>query len=288
MKANTTFGTAWMHNHLVSILRYVDVRLLYAFTAVFVIPVCLIINKSRVTAYRYFRERRGYSKLHAAWSTYVNHCLFGQTVIDRFAMFAGKRFKVTVKGYKDFSCLADKDEGFMMLSAHVGCYEIAGYTLVADKKRVNALVYGSEKATVMNGRKEIFDHTNIRMIPVEHDMSHLFKINEALSNNEIVSMPADRVIGSHKVLEAMFIGKKAKLPMGPFSVATMRGMEVIAVNVFKTSAMGYTVYVSSLKYDKTVSRNTQMQQLADSYAKELEKRLEQYPQQWYNFYDFWA
>ncbi|MFC2621771.1 MAG: lipid A biosynthesis acyltransferase, partial [Prevotella denticola] len=32
----------------------------------------------------------------------------------------------------------------------------------------------------------------------------------------------------------------------------------------------------------------QMQQLADSYVKELERRVRQYPLQWFNFHDFWS
>lgn len=288
MKGNTTFGNAWMHNQLVYVLKFLDVRLLYAFAAIFIVPVCLAINNSRRTAYHYFRERMQYSRIHAAWATYINHCLFSQAVIDRFAMFAGKHFNISIDGYEKYACLAEQEDGFIQLSAHVGCYEIAGYTLVADKKRFNALVFGGEKATVMNGRKERFSRTNIRMIPIKPDMSHLFIVNEALANHETVSMPADRVVGSSKTLEVMFLGKKAKLPMGPFSVATMRGLEVIAVNVLKTSAKGYTVHVASLPYDKTAPRKIQMQQLADNYVAELECRLRQHPEQWYNFYEFWS
>lgn len=176
----------------------------------------------------------------------------------------------------------------MMLSSHIGCYEIAGYTLVAPNKPIHALVYGGEKTTVMSGRAERFVHNNVSMIPVQPDMSHLFLVNEALANHEIVSMPADRVVGSSKQLEAMLLGASAKLPMGPFSVATMRGLDVLAVNVMKTSAKQYTAYVTPLRYDKQATRKVQMQQLADGYAKELERMLRLYPEQWYNFYEFWS
>lgn len=120
------------------------------------------------------------------------------------------------------------------------------------------------------------------------DMSHLFLINEALSNHEIVSMPADRIVGTTKTLAVNFLGAKARLPLGPFSVATMRELDVVAVNVLRTSSKGYTVYVTPLSYDKEAARKVQMQQLAESYAAELEKRVRQYPTQWYNFYDFWS
>lgn len=287
---NTTFGNGWMHRQLVATLRWMDVRLLYAFTAIFIIPVCLLLNTnhSRTTAYRFFRFRLRYGKLRAAWATYVNHCLFAQVVVDRFAMFAGQCFKVSVEGYELFQRLAEQPQAFMQLSSHIGCYEVAGYSLKAKTKRFNALVFGGEKATVMEGRKLQLERNNIRMIPVMPDMSHLFLINEALAQNEIVSMPADRIVGSSKTVNAMFFGDEASFPVGPFAVATMRSLDVISVNVMKTKTKGYTVYLASLDYDKNASRREQIRQLAQSYANELQRIVERYPTQWYNFHDFWT
>lgn len=278
-----------MHRQLINALRWIDVRWFYVFTNIFVVPVCLLLNTnhSRTIAYRYFRERHGYGRWKSAWATFVNHCLFSQVVVDRFAIFAGKHFDLNIVGYDNFLRLAAQDDGFMMFSSHVGCYEVAGCSLVSETKPFNALVYGGEKETVMEGRKKKLDRNNITMISVLPDMSHLFKINEALANNEIVSMPADRSVGSSKTLRVEFLGAPASLPMGPFSVATMRSLNVIAVNVMKTSSKGYTVYVTPLTYDKQASRKEQMIQLAQSYAHELETCVRQYPTQWYNYYDFW-
>jgi len=279
-----------MHRTLIGSLRWLDVRLIYVFTSIFIIPVCLLLNfnHSRTTAYRYFRQRLGYGCLRASWYTYVNHCLFAQVVVDRFAVFAGKRFKLDIDGYEYFQQLELETKGFVILSSHIGCYEVAGYSLISKSKRFNALVFGGEKATVMKGRQEALSEHNIRMIPVREDMSHLFIVNEALSNNEIMSMPADRIVGSAKVVKVNFFGETASLPAGPFSVATMNGFDALAVNVMKISAKRYKVYVTRLSYDTQVPRKQQMQQLANCYVEELERRVRQYPSQWFNFYDFWS
>ena len=279
-----------MHRTLIGSLRWLDVRLIYVFTSIFIIPVCLLLNlnHSRTTAYRYFRQRLGYGCLRASWYTYVNHCLFAQVVVDRFAVFAGKRFKLDIDGYEHFQQLELETKGFVILSSHIGCYEVAGYSLISKSKRFNALVFGGEKATVMKGRQEALSEHNIRMIPVRDDMSHLFIVNEALSNNEIMSMPADRIVGSAKVVKVNFFGETASLPAGPFSVATMNGFDALAVNVMKISAKRYKVYVTRLSYDTQAPRKQQMQQLANCYVEELEHRVRQYPSQWFNFYDFWS
>ena len=285
--AGTTYGNAWMHKWLIRLLRYIDVRVLYGFVAVFVIPVCLVLNPSRGIAYRYFRRRIGYGRLKSAWKTYVNHCLFGQVVIDKFAMYAGKKFNIEIEGGDHFLDLATQQEGFVQLSAHIGNYEIAGYTLVSKSKRFNALVFAGEKASVMQNRDKMFADTNIHMIAISPDMSHLFEIDKALEDGEIVSMPADRILGSQKDTEHEFLGAKARFPLGPFSVATMRGLNVLAVNVMKTSLRGYKIFVAPLQYDKAAARQEQIRQLSQAYVSELERRVRQYPTQWYNYFEYW-
>lgn len=285
--AGTTYGNQWMHTRLIATLRFMDVRLLYIFASVFIVPVCLVLNPSCGIIYRYFRKRIGYGRWRAAWKTYVNHCLFSQVVIDRFAMYAGKRFRVSVEGKEAFGRLEEAEPGFVQLSSHIGNFEMAGYTLRTTRKQMNALVFGGEKSTVMAERARLFSGGHIRMIPVTDDMSHLFQINNALSAGEIVSMPADRVFGSPKTFTIRFLGREAQFPMGPFLTAAMRGLDVVAVNVMKTSCKGYTAYVKPLEYDKTAPIRQQARQLAESYVAELERRVRQYPAQWYNFFEFW-
>ena len=67
----------------------------------------------------------------------------------------------------------------------------------------------------------------------------------------------------------------------------MRGLDVLAVNVMKDSLLGYKIYVTPLAYDKEASRQEQIRQLSSAYVAELEKRVRQYPTQWYNYFEFW-
>ena len=286
--AGTAYGNEWMHKWLIRMLRYIDNRILYAFVAIFVIPVCLLVNPSCGIIYRYFRERHSYGKLKSAWKTYINHCLFGQVVIDKFAMYAGKTFKTEIVGYEYFQKLANQNEGFVQLSSHVGNYEIAGYTLKADKKKFNALVFWGEKASVMQNRMKLFADTNINMIAIRPDMGHLFEIDEALTNGETVSMPADRIFGSQKKITTDFLGADADFPYGPFSVATMRALDVITVHVVKLSWNQYKIIVTPLLYNKAASRRVQIMELNRAYVDELERIVSLYPTQWYNYFEYWS
>lgn len=284
----TTYGNSWMHRWLIRLLRFFNIKVIYVFVAIFVIPVCLLVNPGRKVIYKYFREIWGLRPLTAFLKTYKNFYLFGQVVVDKFAMYAGKKFDIEIEGYAHFQNLEKQPEGFIQLSAHVGNYEIAGYTLKAENKRLNALVFGGEKETVMANRNRMFKEANIRMIGIGSDMSHLFEINNALSNGEIVSMPADRMLGSAKQISHTFLGKSASFPAGPFTVATSRSLNVLAVNVMKTSSSSYKIVIAPLAYDKTAPKKEQIMQLSSAYVRELERIVRQYPEQWYNYYDFWA
>ena len=284
----TTYGNSWMHRWLIRLLRLFGIRAIYAFMAVFVIPVCLIVNPGRKIIYRYFREIWGLQPLTAFMKTCKNFYLFGQVVIDKFAMYGGKKFDVEIEGYDHYLRLAEQPEGFILMSAHVGNYEIAGYTLKAEKKVFNALVFGGEKQSVMENRNRMFRDSNIRMIPIGSDMSHLFEINKALSDGEIVSMPADRLFGASRQMSHTFLGKEAAFPAGPFAVASSRSLDVLAVNVMKTQAERYKIFVTPLHYDKQAPRKEQAAQLLAAYVAELERIVRQYPEQWYNYFQFWT
>ena len=275
----TTYGNSWMHRWLIRLLRFFGIRAIYAFMAVFVLPVCIIVSPGRKFIYRYFREIWGLQPLTAFLKTYKNFYLFGQVVVDKFAMYAGKKFDVEIEGYDHYQRLTEQPEGFILLSAHVGNYEIAGYTLKAERKRFNALVFGGEKQSVMANRDRMFRASNIRLIPIGTDMSHLFEINQALSDGEIVSMPADRLFGAPRQLTHTFLGKEAAIPEGPFAVATSRSLEVLAVNVMKTQAERYKIIVTPLHYDRQAARKEQIRQLSAAYIAQLERIVRQYPEQ---------
>ncbi len=287
--AGTTYGNGWMHRWLIRILRVTDVRLLYAFASVFVVPPTLLVNASaRRAIYGYFRRRWGYGPVKAAWMTVRNHCAFSQVVIDRFAMYAGKRFRIDIEGYENFLRLVGGPAGFVQLSSHIGNYEIAGYSLAVENKRFNALVFGGEKASVMANRNRMFSGNNIRMIPMSADMSHVFMMDAALADGEILSMPADRIFGSQKSYEIDFLGAPARFPQGAFLLAAVRNVPVLFVAVMKQSPTSYRIVVKEIPAPAGGRAKERARALAEAYVTELEDVVRQYPTQWYNYFDFWA
>ena len=285
-----TGGMTWMHHALIWAFKYINLRLVYLVMGVLVIPFYMLFaHRGYISMYHYFRQRQGFGIWKSFRYVYLNHYRFGQIILDRFAAFAGRQFEFEIDGNDTFLDLTRGEQGFMVLSCHVGNYELAGYAFKATAKRYNALVFSGEAKDVMEQRNKILSKNNIRMIPVSEDMSHLFLMNDALASGEIVSIPGDRVFGSPRYVECDFLGSKARLPLGPYMMALQRGVPTLALFVMKVSAHRYQVYVRRIEADnrKFANRQEKAANLAQHFVKEIETVLRQYPEQWFNYYEFW-
>lgn len=281
-----TDGAGWMHNGLVAVMKAVPLRLMYGFATLFVVPFYILFSKGRQPMFRFFRQHLGYPPLKSFCWTFLNFRRFSQIIIDRFRMYAGGKFDFEIDNYHLYQDFAAADPGFLIFSAHVGSYEAAGYTLVATKKRYNALVFSGEAESVMRNRQKMFDETNIRMIPVKEDMSHIFLMNSALENGESVSIPSDRIVGGQKTITCDFFGSPAKFPLGPFVLAAQRDVAVLSIHVMKEAAKKYHIFIEQIKGQGDTIR-TKAADIAQKYVSTIESVLRKYPEQWFNYYDFW-
>lgn len=284
--ATVTPGSGWMYRLLIWLLKKTDIRVFYVIMSVFIIPVTLIVSPGARLTYHYYHLRRKYGVAKAIWATYRNHCIFGQTVIDKFAMYAGHRFEVKYTGLEKYNEIAASDKPLIQLSAHIGCNEIIGYSLRVPKK-CNVLVYGGENEALMNYRKELFEKMNMNMIPVGTEDADIEEMVACLERGEALSVFADRFSNPKKVVTSKLLGYDVKLARGPFSLAVNMGVDVYMVTAMKEKDGSYSASVKFLEYDKSLSHREQRQQLADQYTAEIDRILEIYPLQWFNYFNLW-
>jgi predicted LPLAT superfamily acyltransferase len=214
-------------------------------------------------------------------------------ILDRFAVFSSRKnlFDIELIGNERFMQLLESEKGFVIVGSHVGNFEIAGYFFSQNKKKINAIVYGGEAEIVQRNRSKLLNDNNVELIPVCDDMSHLFAANIALQRGEIVSMPADRLFGSAKSVECQFLNNKANFPVGAFALATTFDIDVLAIFCIKISANKYKIFVQPLctnvAHNAHTSKKEKISNFVQNYVSELEKIVKKYPEQWFNFYEFW-
>lgn len=282
-----TYGNAGMHRLLIRLLRLIPVRVFYGIMYVFVVPVSMVVSSGARLTYRYFRQKRGYGRWRALVDTYRNHCIFGQTVIDKFAMYAGHKFRIRYHGFDLYQQKCSEPQSIVLLNAHIGCSEILGYSM-NQTKPCNVMVYGGEKQNLMAYRAASFGESNIKMIPVGTGGSHSEEILSALEKGEIVCAFADRFANQRQVVVSSIFGHQVNLAKTPFSLAIAGRSDVFMVSAMKEKDGGYTAFFTPLQYDHTLPMNKQRQQLADGYTAEIERLLNIYPLQWFNYSDLWV
>ena len=100
-------------------------------------------------------------------------------------------------------------------------------------------------------------------------------------------MPCDRAFGSTKTVECGFLNGKADFPIGAFVLALQYKVPVIALFVLKITASCYRIHVVSVPVPPAGNKREQINEMTRFFAKILEDMVKKYPEQWFNFYNFW-
>lgn len=286
----TTGGGRYGQRFLFWILTIIKVSFLYPLLFG-IIPFYMIFRRKGYHAiYSYFRIQHQQSRGKAFCSTFCNHLIFGRVVLDKFALLAGnyQQFHIHVEGIEHFNKLINSDTGFIVASAHVGNFELIGHCFKQNKKKINGIVFGGEGKEFQTQRIKSLLRSNINLIPVCNDMSHLFAMKEAIDNGEVITMPCDRLFGSKKHYVANFLGSEAIFPIGTFRLAAQLNAPVLAMFIMKEKGLNYKAYVYPLQVlDNEKSSVIKAEFLAKQYVNVLENTLKKYPEQWFNYYNFW-
>ncbi|MDP4132014.1 MAG: lipid A biosynthesis acyltransferase [Bacteroidota bacterium] len=270
------------------VLRTGGVRPAYFLLSIVSIYYFFFSGKSSRFLYVYFRQRLGYSAVRSILSIYKNYYRFGQTIIDRVVFMSGipHRFSFDFEGEDHLRKMVEENQGGLLLSAHVGNWEIAGHLLQRLNTKMNIVMFDGEQRQIKEYMESVTGSRSARIILIRDDLSHIYAIQEALKNNEFVCMHADRYLEGNKTLTGRLLGKTARFPAGPFMLANVFRMPVSFVFAMKESALRYHFYASAPKIYSQAKTGGSEEMLND-FCKQMESCIRRYPVQWYNYYDFW-
>ena len=242
--------------------------------------------KGRNASFYYFHKRLGYTKLKSFISVYINYYNFGKTIIDKFAISSGLRDKFTFEfdGEHHINEIVKEKKGGILISAHVGNFEISQYcfTLLDQHSEINLVTTDNEHSAIKDYLDSVSLKSSIKFIIIKDDMSHIFNINNALRNNELVCFTGDRYFEGSKILKEELLGKETNFPAGVFMLASRLKVPVIFLYIMKEPKLHYHFYAEKANF-----KNREAQGLLNQYTQSMERKLKKYPYQWFNYYDFW-
>jgi predicted LPLAT superfamily acyltransferase len=183
--------------------------------------------------------------------------------------------------------MAKLQKGGILLSAHIGNWDIAGHLLKRLETRINIVLFDGEHEQIKEYLEGVTGKKEVKVIVIKKDLSHIYAISDAFKNNELVCMHADRFLEGNKTMTTDFLGQEARFPVGPFLLASTFKVPVSFVFAAKESHTHYHFFASKAKVYSQPSRELLLKEMLEEYAKEMEVKVKHYPEQWYNYYNFW-
>lgn len=243
-------------------------------------------RKSNRAIFYYFRNRLQYPFLKSKMMVYKSYFTFGQTIIDKTAISAGLRNKFSYEfdGVETLKQLLAEKKGGVLISAHVGNFEIAEHFFgeIDLDCQINLVTTDMEHSAIKEYMESVTQKSSIKFIIVRDDLSHIFEINNALSNNELICFTGDRYFEGTKFMTESLLGAEAHFPAGPFLIASRLKVPVVFVYVMKESNLHYHLYARKANVKQRDEKG-----LLAAYTESVETILKKYPLQWFNYFDFW-
>jgi len=176
--------------------------------------------------------------------------------------------------------------GCFLLSTHVGCIEVlpalaAGRRASARPPLVHAFQQMGRDAIYTSYFVRHLDRSQMELHAVEDiGVETAVEMKEAIGRGDVVLMAGDRLsagAGRTSALRHGFLGRDCAFPKGVFRFAKLMECPVYAITCVRTGWNAYEVEARRMGAD-----------LLGDYVAFLEAAARRHPDQWYQFFDFFA
>jgi predicted LPLAT superfamily acyltransferase len=272
------------------VLKYAGLSFAYFLLAFIVVYFVFTSGKAFSAIFRFYHNMLKYGLVKTFVSIYRNYYVFGQILLDKVAMLAGFQHKFTFD-FEGEEYLRQMQDGGILISAHVGNWEIAGQLLNRLEKRINIILFDAEHKQIKGYLSGVMSNRNVNFIVIRDDFSHLLEIKQALASKEIIAMHGARFIEGNKTVTLDFLGKPALFPIGPVNMAAKFRVPVSFVFAVKERSSHYHFYATPLiRVPFTTNLNQREEGFREAlgiYTAKFGEIVRKYPLQWFNYYDFW-
>ncbi len=273
------YGSALGHKiilYLYKLLGYRFVSFILNFVALYYVLFTRDIKKSLESYY----EHLG---VPLTFIRYFKHIkLFALSIFDRF--ISRMKPDTLVFEHDNKEAFLSLQEGGIVLLSHIGGWATAGHSMQADIPPMNIVMFEStqDEISELEKSKERMNEQKVKIIDLAKGaITANIQIANALMAKEVVAMMADRVVDERRVVEVVFLGTPIEINRNPFDIAHRFKKPLVAAFVLLEKEQHYKLIFKEISInDRTV------EEIAQEYIDILTKIIKIYPNQWYNFYDF--
>lgn len=287
-----TRGGSFGYLFFIFLIKKLGVKTAYAFLSLVVIYFIPFAPGATKNTWRYARSILKYNRRRSIQLLFQNYYRLGQILIDKVAIGCNKEnlYNFSFKEqYSKFLEVLNQPQGVIMIGAHVGNWEIGASFFKGYGEKMNIVMFDAEYQKIKQILEKNENGKNYKIIPVnEGDLTPILKIKNALDNQEYVCFQGDRFVKGSQTLQTSFLGHDAQFPAGPYILASKLKVPVIFYFATREKGMRYTFHFQIAEPAKRVQGIKPEKELLRQYVSSLESIVKTYPEQWFNYYNFWA
>jgi len=214
-----------------------------------------------------------------------NFQYFGKYLVDffKFSQFSlGDVHRLVNVEHLEYLEQAERlERGVVLITAHLGNWELGGAVLTSLGRRVSAVFYPQRFSKINDLFQKHRSRRGILLIPFGHAARGVL---QALKNKEHVAMLADRDYTIHHDNPILFFGRPARLPSGPARIAVKTGSPVVPTFLVRQEDDTFRLRFHA-PIIPTPELSVELMRLRIRDA--LESEISRNPLQWFVFDDFW-
>jgi len=201
-------------------------------------------------------------------------------------------FHIETEAIDVWNDLARTGEGLVMVTAHVGSYEVGSMMPAQAEDRPVHLVRepeaDAETQAYVAGVLATFTQRRFREHFQSGDPALGIVLLDALRRGEIVAMQGDRPRTGTPSVEATLFGRPFPLPPGPAALARAASVPMLPVFVFREGRRRYRiVFRPPIRVPRTADRRDDVARAMRQVAAEIAWAIGHAPDQWFCFRRLW-
>jgi predicted LPLAT superfamily acyltransferase len=290
---NKSIGSRFGHNFFYLMIKLGGRRVAYFFLYFIVFYYALFSPSVKDKTDPYLSKRFPDSGImKKMYNRYMMILNLGKSLVDRaiIGIKGQKSMHISFNDPDHLVKVKSLNSGFIILMSHTGCWQGVMSALSELQKPVNLLMLMDNQDI----DKHYFEHGNLKnklkIINPEQFLGGTIEMINALKNDEILCIMGDRVFNNQDLcVDINFLGEKALFPFSAYKIASIVQKPVVILYSYKSGAKHYKLTIPEIIHvpPKLGKTKENYKPYVQKFVTSLELFIQEYPFQFFNFYDMW-